>query len=137
MGGPQLSYALLANSRSNLPIIGEQIATSMYFPSEGDRLMQIRVIKANAAIAVATVTSAWYSTQVEIPENKVTILIIRIVDFNRAEPAYYKTNFLCAISGENGAFWYIVLRIMLLTYTRAKIRFSNRGGLSQMGSSVC
>ena len=71
----QLSYALLVNSRSNLPIIGEQIATSMYFPREGDRLMQIRVIKANAAIAVATVTSAWYSTQVEIPENKIAILI--------------------------------------------------------------
>ena len=71
----QLSYALLANSRFNLPIIGEQIATSMYFPSEGDRLMQIRVIKANAAIAVDTVTSAWYSTQVEIPENKIAILI--------------------------------------------------------------
>ena len=41
--------------------------------------------------------------------------------------------FHCAISGEqNGAFWYIVLHVMLLTYTRAMIRFSNFGGLSRM-----
>ena len=33
---------------------------------------------------------------------------------------------------QNGAFWYIVLRVMLLTYTRAMIRFSNCGGLSRM-----
>ena len=33
---------------------------------------------------------------------------------------------------QNGAFWYIVLRIMLLTYTRAMIRFSRCDGLSRM-----
>ena len=30
------------------------------------------------------------------------------------------------------AFWYIVLRVMLLIYTRGKIRFSNCDGLFQM-----
>ena len=45
--------------------------------------------------------------------------IFGIIDFNRAEPTCHRTNFHCAISGEqNGAFWYIVLRIMLLTYTQ-------------------
>ena len=59
--------------------------------------------------------------------------IIRIIDFNRAEPTCYRTYFHCPISGEqNGAFWYIVLRIMLLTYNRAMIWFSNCGGLSRM-----
>ena len=59
--------------------------------------------------------------------------IIRIIDFYRAEPTFYITNFHCAISGEqNGAFLYKVLRIMLLTYTRAMIRISNCGGLSLM-----
>ena len=59
------------------------------------------------------------------------------MDFNRAEPTWYRTNFHCAISGEqNGAFWYIVLRIMLLTYTQAMIQISNCGGLSRMGGSM-
>ena len=39
-----------------------------------------------------------------------TFWIIRIIDFNRAEPACYRTSFHCAILGEqNGAFWYILL----------------------------
>ena len=49
--------------------MGEQMATSMYFPNEADRRTQISVIKANADIAEATVTSAWYSIQ-EMPEKK-------------------------------------------------------------------
>ena len=66
------------------------------------------------------------------PANK-TFRIIRINDFNRAEPTCYRTNFHCAIPSEqNGGFWYIVLRIMLLTYTRAMIGLSNCGGLSGM-----
>ena len=35
-------------------------------------------------------------------------------------------------SKQDGAFWYIILRVMLLTYIRAMIRFSNCGGLSRM-----
>ena len=59
--------------------------------------------------------------------------MIRIIDFNRAEPTCYRTNFPYASFGwQNGAFWYIVLRVMLLTYTRAMIRLSNCGGLSRM-----
>ena len=59
--------------------------------------------------------------------------IIRIMDFNCAEPTRYRTHFHCAISGQqNGAFWYIVLRIMLLTYSRAMIRFSNCDGVCRM-----
>ena len=51
-----------------------------------------------------------------------TFRIIRLIDFNRAEPTCFRTNFNCAIYGEqNGAFWYIVLHIMLLTYTQAII----------------
>ena len=51
---------------------------------------------------------------------------------NRAEPTCYWTNFPYASFGwQNGAFWYIVLRVMLLTCTRAMIRFSNCGGLSE------
>ena len=66
-----------------------------------------------------------------------TFWIIRIFDFNRAEPTCHRTNFPYASSGyQNGAFWYIVLRIMLLTYTRAMIRFSNCCGLSQMDETV-
>ena len=62
--------------------------------------------------------------------------IIRIIDFNRAEPACYRTNFHCAISCEqNGAFWYILLRVMLLTYIRAMICFSNCGNLIKTRSS--
>ena len=65
------------------------------------------------------------------------IWIIRIIDFNRAEPTCYRTNFPYAISGlQNGSFWYmyIVLRVMLLihVHTRAMLRFSNCGGLSRM-----
>ena len=48
------------------------------------------------------------------------LLIIRIIDFNRAEPTCYRTNFHC-VGEQNGAFWYIVIRIRLLTYTRAMI----------------
>ena len=60
-----------------------------------------------------------------------TFQIIRIFDFNRVEPACYRTYFHCPISGEqNRAFWYIVLRKMLLTYTRAMIQCSNCGRLS-------
>ena len=33
---------------------------------------------------------------------------------------------------ENGAFWYIVLRVMLLTHTLAMIRFSSCDRLSRM-----
>ena len=62
-----------------------------------------------------------------------TFPIIRIIDFSSAEPACYRTNFHCAISGEqNGAFSYIVLRIMLLTYSPAMIQFSNCGGVCRM-----
>ena len=51
-----------------------------------------------------------------------TFQIIRIIEFNRAEPTCYRTNFHCPVSDEqNGAFWYIVLRIILLTYSRAMI----------------
>ena len=58
--------------------MGEQMATSMYFPNEADRLTQISVIKANADIAVATVTSAWYSIQ-EMPENNMEIFTINTI----------------------------------------------------------
>ena len=52
---------------------------------------------------------------------------------SRAEPTCYRTIFPCASSGlQNGAFRYIVLRVMLLTYIRAMIRSSNCGGLSRM-----
>ena len=62
-----------------------------------------------------------------------TFRIIRVIDFNRAEPTCYRTDFHCAISGEqNGAFWYIVQRIMLLSHSRAMIRFSNGGGACRM-----
>ena len=47
-----------------------------------------------------------------------TFRIIRIINFNTAEPTYYRTNFHCAISGEqNGAFWHIVQGKMLPTNT--------------------
>ena len=49
--------------------------------------------------------------------------IDRIMDFNRAEPTCYRTNFPYASSDlQNGAFSYIVLRVMRLTYTRGLIR---------------
>ena len=74
----------------------------------------------------------WKKKNFNYPADK-TFWLIRITDFNRAEPTCYWTNFHCAISGEqNGAFWYIVLHIMLLTYTWAMIWFSNCGGLSRM-----
>ena len=37
---------------------------------------------------------------------------------------------------QNEVLWYIVLRVMLLTYTRAMIQFSNCGGLSRMHKNV-
>ena len=83
------------------------------------------VVKKEDAIAI------FYEEKNFIYPADTTFRIIRIIDFNRAEPTCYRTNFHCAISGEqNGAFWYIVLRIMLLTYTRAMIGFSNCGRLS-------
>ena len=40
-------------------------------------------------------------------------------DFDRAELTCYRTNFPYTSSGyRNGAFWYIVLRVMLLIYPR-------------------
>ena len=62
-----------------------------------------------------------------------TFWIIRIINVYRAEPTCYRTYYSYASSG--WAFWYIVLRVMLLTYTWAMIRFSNCGGLSGMTSS--
>ena len=59
--------------------------------------------------------------------------IIRIIDFNRTEPTCYRTIFPYTSSGtQNGAFWYIVLRVMLLMYTWGMIWFSNCDGLSRM-----
>ena len=67
-----------------------------------------------------------------------TFRIIKIINFNRAEPTCYKTYFPYASSGlQNGAFRYIILRVMHLTYTRSMIQFSNRGGLSQMVILQC
>ena len=37
-------------------------------------------------------------------------------------------------ASKNGAFWYIVLRLMLLIYIRVLIQFSNCDGLSRMNS---
>ena len=71
-------------------------------------------------------------TNLIYPADK-TFRIIRIFDFNRAQQTCYLNHFHCAISGEqNGACWCIVLRIMLLTYIRAMIRFSNSGRHSRM-----
>ena len=59
--------------------------------------------------------------------------IIRTFDFKRAESTCYRTNFTAPFPATKMEhFWYIVLRKMLLTYTRAMIRFSNCGRLSWM-----
>ena len=74
----------------------------------------------------------WKKINFIYPADK-TFRIIRIIDFKRAEPTCYRTNFHYAISGEqNGEFWYILLRIMLLTYSQAMTRFSNCGGVCRM-----
>ena len=55
------------------------------------------------------------------------------MDSNIAEPTCYRTTSAYASSSkQNGAFWYIVLRVMLLIYTRGMIRFLNCDRLSQM-----
>ena len=59
--------------------------------------------------------------------------MIRMIDFNTAEPTCYRTKFRYSSSGQqNGAFWYIVLRVMLLIYTQDIIQFSNCDRLSLM-----
>ena len=53
---------------------------------------------------------------------------------NRAEPTCYRTNFHTPVpANKMEVFWYIALRIMLLAYIRAMMRFSNCDGLSRMG----
>ena len=37
------------------------------------------------------------------------------MDFNRAEPTCYRTNFFTPVPAKNEACWYIVLRVMRLT----------------------
>ena len=55
------------------------------------------------------------------------------MDFNRVEPTCYRTNFPDAsFSKQNGAFLYIVLLVIRLTYTRGLIRFSNCAGLFRL-----
>ena len=47
-----------------------------------------------------------------------TFQVFRKMDFNRAEPTCYRTNFfLRKFWLKNGAFLYIVLRVRCLTYT--------------------
>ena len=54
------------------------------------------------------------------------------MEFNRAEPTCYGTNFPYACSGlQNGASSYIVLRKMRLKYARGLIRFSSCARLSK------
>ena len=55
------------------------------------------------------------------------------MDFNRVEPTCYITYFPYASSGQqNGAFPYIVLRVMRLRYTLGLILFSNCAGISRV-----
>ena len=55
--------------------------------------------------------------------------------FTGLKPTCYRTNFPYTSSGyQNGAFLYIVLCVMRLTYTRDVIWFSHCAGLSRLGA---
>ena len=63
--------------------------------------------------------------------------LIRIIDFNRAEPTCYITSFPYASSSlQNGAFWYIELGVILPSHDLILELWRNCGGLSRMGAKL-